>query len=174
MTAAVPVEESVTDCVAGDPTGTLPNATLVALTVRLAPAVDPDDGVSARTKVSFAPFSVAVRVTEVDELTAATVAVNPTLAALPGTRTEEGTFTEASLLVRSTRIPLLGAGDASVTVQASEPLPVMAALVHDKPLSAGTDWAPDPISSIVRDGVATVLLEITTWPEALPTSVGLK
>jgi hypothetical protein len=173
VTAAVPVEDRVTDCVAGVPSPTLPNATLVAFTVRLAPAADPD-GLSARANVSFAPLAVAVRVAEADELTAATVAVKSTLVELPGINTEDGTLTAALLLVRSTRIPSLGAADTSVTVQASEPLPVMDALAHDKLLSAGTDCAPDPISKMVRDGVATVLLEITTWPEALPTRVGLK
>lgn len=172
VTATEPVEERVTDCVAGVPTGTLPNATLVASTVRLAPAVDPD-ALSARANVSLAPSAYAVTVTGADELTAATVAVKPTLVAFPGIRTEEGTVTAVLLLVRSTRIPLLGAADASATVQASEPLPVIDALVHDKLLNAGTDCAPDPISSIVRDGVATVLLVITTCPEALPTIVGL-
>lgn len=173
VTAAVPFEESVTDCVAGVPKGTLPKATLVAFTDRLAPTAVPDE-LSVRAKVSLAPFAVAVMVAEAVELTAATVAVKPMLLALAGTSTDAGTFTAALLLLRSTRIPSLGAADASATVQASELFPVIDALLHDKLLSAGTDCAPDPINEIVRDGVATVLLETTTWPEALPSSVGLK
>ena len=138
VTAAVPVDCRVRDCVAGVPTGTLPKATLLAPTVRVAPAADPD-GLSARANVSFAPSAVAVRVAEADELTAATVAVKPMLVELAGISTEEGTFTAVLLLLRSTRIPSLGAAETSATVQASEPLPDMDALVHDKLLSAGTD-----------------------------------
>ena len=75
--------------------------------------------------------------TDCEELTADTVAVNPTLVALAGTVTELGTFTAPLLLERFTLIPPLGAAALNVTVQVSDPAPVIEALAQERALNVG-------------------------------------
>ncbi len=145
ITGEEPVDESVTDCVDGMPTATLPKATLVELMERVArPGLL---GVRLRANVLFTPLALDVSVTVCAEVTAATVTVNPAVVALAGTVTEAGTVAAALLLARLTATPPLGAAAARVTVQASVPLPASEALAHESPLSAdGGAATPVPLS----------------------------
>ncbi len=122
----VPEDVSVIDCVDGLLRETLPNEMLVAFTLSVARA-----GVSWRAKVPDAPPALAVKVAVCDELTDDTVAVKAALVALAGTVTVAGTVTAALLLARLTAIPLAGAVPVRFTVQASDPAPVIEALVHE-------------------------------------------
>ena len=133
VTAAVPVDESVTDCVVLEPTETLPKLRLVELSPRLAvPAF------SFRTKESVTEPALAVRVTDCAEAEEETVAVNDALAELAGTVMDAGTETTLSLLAKLTTMPPLGAAAFSETVQASVPAPVMEELVHEFAFRTGT------------------------------------
>ena len=78
-----------------------------------------------------APPALAVKVAVCDELTDDTVAVKAALVALAGTVTVAGTVTAALLFARLTAIPLAGAVPVEFTVQASDPAPVIEALVHE-------------------------------------------
>jgi hypothetical protein len=139
----------------------------------------PDDAVafSCRAKVFATPFNVAMSATDCDELTDDTVAVNPTLVALPGTVTEPGTFTALLLLARFTLIPPLGAAAVSVTVHASEPAPVIEALVHERALNVGKvlpESAPLPCSLILVAGLTDVPVITLNSPIVSVEAFGLK
>lgn len=132
ITAAVPVDFRVTDCVEGTPTATLPKATLLALKVSVGLPVPPATcGLSLRAKVLFTPSALEVTVAVSAVVTAATVAVKPTVEALAGTVTEAGTVTAPLLLDKSTATPPLDAAPLSVTVQESVPDPLTVPLLQE-------------------------------------------
>jgi hypothetical protein len=122
---AVPVEVKVTDCVAGVLTTTLPNATLVALELRVDVTA-----FNFKAKLRETPPAVAVRVTVCVVATDTTVAVKAALVAFAGTVTVAGSVTAALLLARPTLSPPLGAAPFKVTVQASVPVAVMVELLQ--------------------------------------------
>lgn len=66
-----------------------------------------------------------------DELTAATDAVNAALVAFAATVTDAGTVTAVSLLARLTLSPPEDGAAVSVTVQASDPAPVMEEVLQE-------------------------------------------
>jgi hypothetical protein len=145
VTAAVPVELSVIDCVVALFTASLPNARLVALT--------PSVGVEApscRAKVSDTEFALAVRVTVAAVLTAVAVAEKLALVAPEATVTDAGTVTALLLLARLTANPLLAAAAFSVTVQLSVPAPVIEPLAHVNPLNTGVVDGADAAAASVK------------------------
>ncbi|MGC2297262.1 MAG: hypothetical protein WA476_00565 [Acidobacteriaceae bacterium] len=105
-------------------------------------------------------------------LTAAVVAVNPTLVAPAAIVTEAGTVTELLLLDKFTVVALVAA-DVSVTVQASVPAPVSDPLLQETVLSvAGA--CPVPLRLMVVVPPVEALLLIVTDPLAAPAAVGSK
>jgi hypothetical protein len=165
VTGAVPVEVRVTDCVAGALSPTLPNATLVALRLKVGTA-----GFNCRAKVFETLPALAFNVTAWAVVTDETVAVNAALVALAGTVTVAGTVTAALLLERLTLSPPLGAAALSATVQASVPAPVMDALPQETALSAA-DVAAVPVPLKLTNTVGLVqllLLVIVSCPDAAP------
>jgi cation transporter-like permease len=120
VTAAVPVEDKISDCVAGEFKVTSPNATLAVLIVSAVAT-----GFNCNAKEAAAPLAEAVRVAVWAVLTAATVAVTPALVALAGTVIVAGTVTAELLLARLIVSPPLGAALLRVTVQASVPDPTI-------------------------------------------------
>ena len=167
VTAAVPVEVSVTDCLAVWPTITLPKLIVVALT--------PSVGVPAfncNAKVFVELAALAVRVTAWLELNEATVAENPTLLAFAGTVTVAGSVTAPALLERLTLSPPLPAAALKVTVQASVPAAVMVALLQLREFNPGALTVPVPLRLTIADGPVEELLEIASCPVAAPTIEG--
>ena len=112
---------------------------------------------------------MAVKVTERAELTAETDALKVALVALDRTLTVEGTVTEELLLARFTVKPPLAAAAFKLTVQASVPAPVSDALVHVRPVSAGT---PVPVRLTVAELPLEELLARASEPETAPAAVG--
>jgi len=131
VTAAVPVELSVTVSVEAVFTTTFPNATLVALMLNVGTTA-----FNCSAKLLETPPALAVSVAACAAVTEDTVAVNPALVALAGTVTVAGTLTAALVLARLTLTPPLGAAALSVTVQLSLPAPVIDALLQVSPLNA--------------------------------------
>ncbi len=164
VTAAVPDDVIVTDWVAGVSSWTLPNATLVALSVRFGVVA-----VSVRAKVFDTPVAVAVSVAVCVELTAVAVAVKPALLDPEAIVTEAGTVT-ALLLLDSVTVVALVAAEVSATVQASVPAPVSDPLLQETVLRvAGA--CPVPLRLIVA---LAALLLIVTAPVNEPAVVGSK
>jgi hypothetical protein len=97
VTAAVPVEERTSGCVAAEFTGTLPNARLEAL--RLSAGTEAPN---CRAKVCATPPRLAVIVEACTEVTGETLAEKSALFAPAGTVTEAGTTTALLLLARLT------------------------------------------------------------------------
>jgi hypothetical protein len=129
VTGAVPVDVSVTVCVAGVFTATDPNETLVAL--MLSAGAVPEPGVpefSSKAKVVELAPALAVKVTDWVVAAAETVASKLVLVDPDGTVTDAGTVTFPLLLERFTLSPSWAAALLSVTVQLSVPDPVMLAL----------------------------------------------
>jgi hypothetical protein len=85
------------------------------------------------------------------------------------TVTDAGTVTAALLLERLTAMPLLSAAVFSVTVQMSEPEPVIAPVAHPSLFTIGT---PLPDKPTVRETLLDELLVRDSWPLALPAPVG--
>lgn len=117
----VPVDERVIVCDAVEPTATLPNARLAALTLN-------DGGWPTPTSmVKFFDRSpeLAVSVTYCGVLVLATVALKLALFPPAAIVTAAGTETAALLLARFTVRPLLSVAVFRVTVQRSLPAPDM-------------------------------------------------
>lgn len=130
VTAAVPVELKVTDCVADVFNTTLPKEMLVALMLKV--------GVNAfncKAKLFETAPALAVSVTAWAVPTDDTAAVNPALVALAGTVTVVGTVTAPLLLDRLTLSPPLGAAPLNVIVHASVTDPVSDALLQERLLN---------------------------------------
>jgi hypothetical protein len=161
VTADVPVEVKVTVCVAGEFNTTLPKGMLFALMVN----VGVDVAFNCRLKLFERPLADAVRVTACVELTDETVAVKLAPIAPAGTVTNAGTPTALLLLERPTLTPPVGAALLSVTVQTSEPDPVIEALPQESALSGGgTVVVPDPLRLTTVEGLVEELLEIVSSP----------
>jgi hypothetical protein len=79
--------------------------------------------------------ALAFSVTDCADVTADTLAVNPTRVAFAGTVTVAGTVTAALLLARLTLKPPLPAAEVSVAVQPSLPDPVMDLLLQESALN---------------------------------------
>jgi hypothetical protein len=166
VTDAEPEEVRVRDCVAGALSATLPNATLLALTLSVGVAE-----FNCRAKVLEMPPALAVNVTFCAVVTDETVAVNAALVALAATVTVAGTLTAALLLDRLTLSPPVGAAALSVTVQASVPDPTMDVLLQERALNAVAD-TPVPLRLIVVLPPVDELLVRVNLPEAAPAVVG--
>lgn len=165
VTAAVPLEVSVTVCVVGVFTTTLPNGMLVAFTVSTAEAA-----FSCRATDREVEPVAAVRVTDCAVVTDATVAVKAALVAVAGTVIEAGTATELLLLERATLTPPVGAEPDKVTVQESDSAPVMEVLEQASALTVGVVEVPVPLRPTVATGA---VLEIVNCPVADVAVVGL-
>jgi hypothetical protein len=165
VTAAVPLEVTVTDFVTEVPTETLPNGNDVALRVSA--------GVTAfncsETACEELP-DVAVKVADCAPLTDATLAVNAALVADADTVTEAGTVTMLLLLARLTLRPPVGAEPERLTVHESAIDPVIEVLLHDTAVTVGVMVAPVPLKLIV---VAGALLEIVNCSDSELAVVGL-
>ena len=98
-----------------------------------------------------------------------TVAAKPALAAPAATVTDDGTVTDALLLVRLTACPPVPAAAFSVTVQLSVPAPVIDPLVQLNPLGTG---CPVPLRPMVLLEPVDELLVSVTVPLAAPPEVG--
>ena len=166
FTAAVPVEDRVSVCVAAVFTFTLPKARLDELTLSVG-----TEAPSCRAKVSVTPLALAVRVTATPELTEETVAVKLALVAPAATVTEAGTVTDELLLARLTAKPPVGAAAFRVTVQLSVPAPVIEPLVQLSALSIGT---PVPLRVTTAEVPLEELLVRVSWPVAASAVVGSK
>jgi hypothetical protein len=99
-------------------------------------------GFSCKLKDCDPPPALAVREAVCAVLTEATVAENPALVEFAGTATVPGTLTAALLLDRVTVVPPLGAAEDRVTVQASDPAPVIEPLLHERLLRVGCVGLP--------------------------------
>ncbi len=164
VTGALPVDVSVSDCVAFVFTFTLPKLKLVALA--LSAAVEP---LNCSANVCDTPFAVAVNVTVCAELTAVTVAVKPALVAPAATVTVAGTVTAELLLARPTASPPLAAATFNVTVQASVAAPVTEPFAQVKPVSTGM---PVPLRLTTADPPVDELLVRVSEPVSAPATVG--
>jgi hypothetical protein len=94
-----------------------------------------DTALSATAKVFDTVPALAVSVAVWADATAVMVAVKLALVALAATRTVAGRETAVLLLDKFTESPPDGAADVSVTLQVSEPAPVIDALLQLIPLS---------------------------------------
>lgn len=131
----IPVEASVSVCVAAVLTATSPNARLVALELSMAVG-----GFRRRANDFETLFALAVKVTACDAVTEAAVAINAALVAWAGTIIVAGKPTAELPLERFTLTPPLGAAALRVTVQESVSAPVIDALEQVRALKA--DDAP--------------------------------
>ena len=162
------MEVSVRVCVPVCPTVTLPKLMFVALTLKVG-VVAP----SCNAKSFVTPPELAPMVAVCAEVTADMDAVNAALVALAATVTVAGTETAASLLDRLTLVPPLPAAELKVTVQASDPEPVMDPWLQAMPLSRPEEaFAPVPLRLIRAVEFDEELLVIDNWPEAEPAAVG--
>jgi hypothetical protein len=167
VTAAVPVEFSVTVCVEAVFTSTSPNATLVAVMLNVGTAA-----FNCRAKFLETPPALAVSVTGCADVTDDTLAVNPALVAFAETVTVAGTVTAVLLLARLTLRPPLAAAEVSVTVQLSLPDPVIEALLQVSALNAAGTGVPVPLRLITAVPLVQELLWIVSCPVAAPVAVG--
>jgi hypothetical protein len=102
--------------------------------------VNPEDGPVRLIEVVFETVPcVAVSVAVWDVLTLETLAAKLALVAPDGTEIEIGTLTAGLLLARLTVKPLLGAGALSVTLQESEPVPIIDELAQLNPVREAVD-----------------------------------
>ena len=164
VTAAVPVEDSVTVCVVAEFTFTLPKAIFDVLT--------PSVGIAALSwsaKVWETLPAVAVSVTDTALPTDETLAEKLALVAPEATVTEVGTVTAALLLVRLTANPPVDAAEFSDTVHVSVPAPVMEELVQEIAVSTGV---PVPLKVTTDEDPVEELLARVNCPDAAPALVG--
>lgn len=158
VTAAVPLDVTVTDLETAVPTETLPKASEVALRER--------DGVAAfncRAALCEEEFEVAVSVADWAVVTEATVAVKAAVEAPAATVTLAGTVTALSLLASVTTWPPVGAAPDRLTEQESDSAPVIDVLPHETALTLGSTAVPVPLR--LTEALCE-LLEIVNWPLA--------
>jgi hypothetical protein len=163
-TGSVPVDVSVTVCVAGELRFTLPKAMVVALTLNIVVPAP-----SCSVKASETGAELAVRVAVAAVLTEETVAVKLALEAPDATVTAAGTVTAELLLARLTANPRLAAAAFSVTVQLSVPAPVIEPFAQVSPVRTGT---PVPLRLTVVDVPVDELLVRVNVPVIAPAAVG--
>lgn len=136
ITAAVPVEDNVTDCVAEAFTFTLPKLKLEELRLSIA-----DAAFNCRTKLVETPAALAEMAAVCVAVTAEIAAWKPALVAPADTVTDPGTTTAGSLLDRLTANPLTVAV-VSFAVHATVPEPVIDPSVQLNEASAGSEESP--------------------------------
>ncbi len=164
VTAAVPLEVSVTVCVVGVFTAAPPNEILVAF------RVSPDAAAFSCSETAFDVVPVvAVSVADCALVTEAAFAVNVALAAVAGTVTELGTVTALLLLLRDTVTPTVGAEPDRLTVHVSASDPVIEVLPQFTALTVGITVVPVPLRLTAAVGA---LLDIVSCPVAELAAVG--
>jgi hypothetical protein len=166
VTGAVPLEVSVTDCVAAVFRLSLPNARVVAPMLSVGTAA-----FNCRAKVLERLPALAVSVTAWAVVTEATVDVNPALVAPAATVTVAGRVTAALLLARLTLRPPVGAAPVKVTVQTSLPDPVNEAFVQETVLKVAAA-TPVPLRLIAAVPLVEEVLVTVNLPVAAPAVVG--
>lgn len=143
VTGRLPVDVKTTDCFSAVFTATSPNANVVGLTLRSRVSAS-----NCKAKLFVTLSWLALSVTACVVAVHCEFAVNAALVAFAGTVTVAGTVTAALLLERLTLSPPLGAGELSVTVQASLSNPIREALLQESALSA-PGATPAPLSGVV-------------------------
>jgi hypothetical protein len=164
VTAAFPVADSVSVCVAALLTATSPKLMLLALTFRVE-----IQELSCNVVASVTPPALAVNVADSFEVTGEAFAMKFALLAPAATITEPGTLTNELLLARVTANPPLRAAAFNVTVQLSASEPVIVELAQVMPLSTGT---PVPLSPTTVELPLEELLARESCPAAAPEAVG--
>ena len=164
VTAAFPVEDSVSVCVTALLTATSPKSTLLALRFRVE-----IEELSCSVVASATPPALAVNVADSFEVTGEAFAVKFVLLAPAGTITEAGTLTRGLLLARLTANPPLSAVAFNVTVQLSATEPVIVELVQVTPFNTGT---PVPLSPTTVELPLEELLATESCPAAAPEAEG--
>jgi hypothetical protein len=139
VTNELPVDVSVSVCVAGVFTFTLPNEMLDGFTLRLMAAA-----FSCTLVVWVTPAAFALNVAICATLTADTAAAKLPLVAPAGNVNAPGTVIAGLLLASFTFRPPLGTGAFNATVQVSVPAPVIVGLAQLRPLILGTPLAANP------------------------------
>ena len=142
----------------------MPKATLLAFTLSAGA-----EATSCSAKLLDPPFAVADRVAVCAVETDATVDVKLALVAPEATVTLAGRVTEVLLLVRLTAWPPVGAAAFRVTVQASEPAPVIEPLAQETVL---TTALPVPLRLTTAVPFVVDVLEMVSWPVDVPATVG--
>jgi len=156
VTGAVPLDVSVTDFVTAVPTETLPNASVLALAVRVGVIA-----LSCSAKLFDEPLVLADNVAVCALVTDETVAVNDTEDAPDATVTLAGTVTALLLLASVTAVPPEGAAELSVTVHGVDPAPVNELLPQENALNVGATAVPVPLRLTATAGA---LLESVKFP----------
>lgn len=147
VTAAVPLEVTVTEFATAVPTGTLPNESDVVLNFSA------DVAAFSCSEIALALLPVdAVRVADCVLVTETTLAMKDVLVAAAGTVTELGTETAELLVASTTLTPPAGAELDSVTVQESAIDPVMEVLLHFTALTPGVTSVPVPLRLTATEG----------------------
>ena len=152
VTAAVPLEVTVTDFVTAVPTDTLPNASEAALRLRAGTAA-----FSCIAKFCEEALRLAATVAACEVVTEATFAVNDAVEVPEATVTVAGTVTALLLLATLTVRPPVGAAELSDTVQAVVPAPVKELFPQESALTEGAKGEPEPLS------VIETLFEFDPW-----------
>jgi hypothetical protein len=164
VTAVVPVELRVIDCVVGVLTPALPKFTLDELTLSAGAGT-----FNWMAKVSVTPPTLAVRVAVCATDTGVAYAMNCTLVRFALTNPAGDTVTAALLLDKATRKPAAGAGPLMVAVQRSVAVPPIDGLVQEIPVSTGK---PVPISATTAVLFVMELLVTLNCPASAPSTVG--
>lgn len=162
----MPVEERVIVCDAVEPTATLPNERLVALTPNVGGWPTP----TSIVKLFARSPELAVSVTYCGVLVLATVALKLALVPPAAIVTAAGTETAALLLVRFAVTPLPAAAVFKVTVQRSDPAPDMVPWAQLNPVTTGTPVAVRP-TCLGR--LSDEVLAKVSCPATLPATNGL-
>lgn len=165
VTGAVPVDDSVTDWVAGVLSPTLPKARVAALTLKVGPPA-----ANCSANVWVIPFALAVNVTVCAVLSEETMAPKDALLAPAGTFTVAGTVTALLLLLRLAENVPLTAVAFSVTVQLSVPVEVIELLEHANPFNAGSPVPLSVIKVVVPDVELLVRVNVPVVSPARPGS----
>ena len=164
-TGAVPVDITITDCVATEFRLTGPNATLLVLTLRIGA-----NAPSCREYDCNIPTTLAVTATLCGTDTVTTVAVKVALVCPSGTLTVGGTVTDALLLDRPTVTPPLAAAAFKVTMQLSVPGPVITPLAQFTALGTGM---PVPLKLTAVEDPFDASLVTVNCPVSAPAAPGL-
>jgi len=164
VTAAFPVEDSVSVCVSALLTATSPKSMLFALTFRVE-----IEELSCRVIAFDTAPALAVNVADWGEVTGEAFAMKFVLLAPAATTTVPGTLTSGLLLARFTANPPLRAAAFSVTMQLSATEPVIDELTQVTPLNTGT---PVPLSPTTIELPPEELLARESCPAATPETVG--
>ena len=171
VTAAVPVEVTVTDFVTAVPTETLPNANEVALRLRAGVAA-----LSCIAKLFDDASALAAIVAVCAVVTLATFAANDVVDAPEAIVTPAGTVTALLLLATVTLTPAEGAAELSETVHVVVPAPVNEVLPHEKALIEGADGDADLVRliEVVFEAVPWVAVSVTVCDDVTADTLAAK